>query len=506
MTRPVALLAFALLLVVTAVLYTSQLAEVPAYLMHDEVNFALQAQAIGASAHDTNGRLLPVYFSEDGFAAGRDPIMIYVSAIWLAVRPLSDSAARLPTALTGVLSVVLMFLVGRRLFRSDAMAIVAAGLLALTPAHFVNTRLALSITYPIPFILLWLWCLLSYLSSGDRRLLFGGGLALGVGVYAYVAGLFMMPLYLVFTVLIVRRDRHELASAAVLGFAVAMIPLVWWQFEHPDRYRNLLEAYQVRDAAAAASFPSRIAAYWMFFNPDYLFLSGDARLTNSTRVAGLFPLSAAILIPVGLCHLWRGRASTIGWCVLAGFLTAPLATAISGRLEINRVLYAVPFGVLVAAFGVTALLSSRWWPVRLVTVALLIGVVGQFGLVYAHYLNEYRVSSAPYFGGDARGAVEEVLARVKDGPVFLDSRTPIERYWRFYALAHAVPGLVGRPTYYDQELFSPSVPPIGALLVCTRGDRVCAAVSSQAEWRRVAARPEPDGSIVFEVFEKGQSE
>ena len=130
MTRPVALLAFALLLVVTAVLYTSQLAQVPAYLMHDEVNFALQAQAIGASAHDTNGRLLPVYFSEDGFAAGRDPIMIYVTAIWLAARPLSDTAARLPTAVTGVVSVALMFLGGRRRFRSDAMASGAAGLLA----------------------------------------------------------------------------------------------------------------------------------------------------------------------------------------------------------------------------------------------------------------------------------------------------------------------------------------------------------------------------------------
>lgn len=506
MTRPVALLAFALLLVVTAVLYTSQLAQVPAYLMHDEVNFALQAQAIGASAHDTNGRLLPVYFSEDGFAAGRDPIMIYVTAIWLAARPLSDTAARLPTAVTGVFSVALMFLVGRRLFRSDAMAIVAAGLLALTPAHFVNTRLALSITYPIPFILLWLWCLHKYLSSGDRRLLFGGGLALGVGVYAYVASLFMMPLYLAFTMLVVRRERRELASTAVLGFAVAMLPLLWWQFEHPDRYRNLLEAYQVRDPASAVSFPDRLAAYWMFFNPDYLFLSGDARLTNSVRTAGLFPMATAIFIPAGIYHLWRGRGHAIGRCILAGLLTAPLATAISGRLEINRVLYVIPFGVLVAAFGVRALLSTKWWPVRLGTVALLIGVVGQFGLVYAHYLNEYRVSSAPYFGGDARGAVEEVIARVKDGPVYLDSRTPIERYWRFYALVHAVPGLVGRPTYYDQELFSPSAPPIGALLVCTRGDRVCAAVSSQAEWRRVAARQEPDGSIVFEVFEKGQSE
>jgi len=51
--------------------------------MHDEVNFALQAQSVAATGRDTNGRLLPLYFSETGFEAGRDPIVIYLTAATL---------------------------------------------------------------------------------------------------------------------------------------------------------------------------------------------------------------------------------------------------------------------------------------------------------------------------------------------------------------------------------------------------------------------------------------
>src|SRR5439155_976063 len=45
-----------------AVLYTVRLNGVPPSLSTDETAFALQAHAIATTAHDTNGRLLPLYF------------------------------------------------------------------------------------------------------------------------------------------------------------------------------------------------------------------------------------------------------------------------------------------------------------------------------------------------------------------------------------------------------------------------------------------------------------
>ena len=55
----------------------------------------------------------------------------------LRVLPLSVFSVRLPTAIIGIADVVLMFLLAKRLFRREWLGLVAAGLLALTPAHFI---------------------------------------------------------------------------------------------------------------------------------------------------------------------------------------------------------------------------------------------------------------------------------------------------------------------------------------------------------------------------------
>jgi len=493
------------LLVATAGLYGTRLSHSPVQLMHDEVNFALQAKSLADTGRDTNGRLLPVYFSEQGFEAGRDPVVIYLTALMLKATAMSETTVRLPTALAGVLSVGLMFLVARRLFASDPLGLVAAALLALTPAHFINSRLVLSIAYPIPFILAWLWCLSKATATDDRRYLLGAGLALGAGLYSYVGSLIMMPVYLAVTLAVVRHQRGTWAWPAMAGFATALIPLLAWQVAHPDRYTNLLAVYRFQDAVSPITLQQRLTAFWMFFNPDYLFVSGDSRLTNSTRMAGLLPLACAVLIPVGVVRLARGQGGSLGRCVLAGLLSAPLATAISGRLEINRALHVLPFAVLAAVYGVSAMLEGRRVMARVAAVALVAGVAVQFAWLYSFYMTDYRQTSEPWFGGDSRGAVNAALRRAETGaPVYLDGRTPIERYWRFYALAHNARGLLEWPVYFDAGQFDPQSVPAGGVLVCSKGDAVCAALATSADWRREPASLEWGSTSLFEVFEKLQ--
>src|SRR5438128_2337287 len=87
------------MLAAVTVLYTIRLSDAPIYLMHDEVMFALHADSIARTGHALNGDRLPLYFSEPGFQAGRDPLIIYLTAAVLRVLPLSESTVRLPTAI-----------------------------------------------------------------------------------------------------------------------------------------------------------------------------------------------------------------------------------------------------------------------------------------------------------------------------------------------------------------------------------------------------------------------
>src|SRR4029453_5723685 len=201
------------------------------------------------SGRDLNGRLLPLYFAEPEFKAGRDPVMIYVTALALKVLPLSQFAVRLPTALVGVLDCVLMFFVARRLFKSDRLGLVAAALLALTPGHFIHSRMALSILYPLPFILAWLWSLDRYLETGSRPALIGAGAVLGMLIYSSLGSVVMAPIFLALTIGIIFQ-RHgwrewRQAGPAGIAFAVALLPTLAWQFAYPDRITELLNGYRI---------------------------------------------------------------------------------------------------------------------------------------------------------------------------------------------------------------------------------------------------------------------
>jgi hypothetical protein len=92
----------ALLAIAGGLLYLTRLGDVPAYVMHDEAQGALQAHSIATTGRDLSGRVLPLYFTEPEFPPGRDPALIYFSALAYQVLPFSETGIRIPTAAIAV--------------------------------------------------------------------------------------------------------------------------------------------------------------------------------------------------------------------------------------------------------------------------------------------------------------------------------------------------------------------------------------------------------------------
>lgn len=498
-------------------LYATRLGSTPPYLLHDEVNFGLHAAAIAASGHDPNGRLLPVYFSDPVFPPGRDPVMIYVTALGLRLLPLSDAAMRLPTALIGVLSALLMLPVATRLYGRPSMGLVAAALLALTPAFFMHSRLALSIVYPVPFFLAWLWCLLRYRDDPRPRWPALAALALGLSVYSYLACVVFVPLFLVLSLIWLGRSTKGVGWA-VTAFAAAMVPALTWQVMHPERYADIIRAYRVAGPDPGGplgvvgallspdSVRHRLGLYWSFFDPAFLFVSGDSSPINSTREAGFFAWALAVFLPLGAYRLARGDRGGIGRLVLAGLLVTPLAGVASGNLELNRLLLAAPFGVLVATAGVDSLLAAdRQW-MRAAAVLLLASVAWQFAGFHRDYLGRYTRSSGEWFGGNLRDACLGVVGHppAAGATILIDGGISYGRfYWEWYAQMSGHPELADAPHYYDRFTDSGDQP-VGTLLI-TAASRSPFEMSGAEGWRVVATASNPDGQPAFTVFEKVQS-
>jgi 4-amino-4-deoxy-L-arabinose transferase-like glycosyltransferase len=499
------------LLLGTAAVYTSRLGDAPIYLAHDEVKFALQAESMASTGRSLSGERFPVYFTEPEFKGGRDPISIYAMALLLKFLPLSERSVRIPSTVVGVVNVMLVFLISRRVFHRDGVAVGAAAILATAPAHFIHSRMAYDVIYPLPFALAWVLCLLAYLEHGRLWALAGGALLLGLGIYSYLPALFMMPLYLGCTLgLVWFRQRSVRHLAVTVGaFVVALAPLAYWQVVHPERYAELLASYSpqfqsVRNQAAGFDLGWRVETYWNTFNPGYLFFDGDPSLINSTREAGVFLLAAAVPIVIGCWQLAAGGRSAERALVAIGLLTAPLAVVVAGVLEIRRVMLLLPFGALVAAYGLDWLMdSSAAW--RRTVAAVTLGMVLlQFARFHEDYMGRYRADSARWFGGNLRDALLDVIDNQSSspGPILLHSRIPyVDAYWDFYTQALRRGDLRDRVKAVD--LSNPALlatAPHSWLVVDMQ--TVGAGLFDSTQWDVRARSTEPDGAVSFLVLQR----
>ena len=88
--------------------------------------------------------------------------------------------------------------------------------------------------------------------------------------------------------------------------------------------------------------------------------------------------------------MWKGGRTAL-WIIGLGFLTAPLASIVSGAVEMNRLMFAIPFGALTAAAGAVSMLTESRWT-RIAALLLLASVPLQFARFYADYMGPYEAS------------------------------------------------------------------------------------------------------------------
>lgn len=486
--------------------YGAGLDRSPAYLVHDEVVYAINANAISSTLRDINGQFLPISIHVSGgfFAT---PVNIYLTALFLKFLPLTEITTRLPSVIIGLVNIVLLYGVGRRLFARVWLAVVAAGVLALTPAHFIHSRLGTDHEYAVTAVLAWALCLAGREVLSIRRLVVAGAI-LGAGVYTYLGALITMPACVAITWIILWRQgaRRWVPFAAVAaGFVVMLLPFIAWHLSHPSQYLNQMRMYSLGEPAPEhpVALADRVAAYWNYFNPSFLFFAGDTSLINGTRFTGVFLLPVLILVATGLVRLFRTARSSSTLLVALCLLTSPLAAALVGEpYRINRALMLLPFVAIVAAMGVDVLWATRRRWCRVTALLLLAAMPLQFAGFYRDYFGDYRVRSAKWLEYNIGGGLEEIIRRQPAGsaPVHIaDNIQWAPYYWQFYLAKHGRQDLARGTVFVDVQSLDIATVPVGSLLLCRIKDDGALLAAGMI---RLATIPEPDGVPWFTVLRR----
>jgi 4-amino-4-deoxy-L-arabinose transferase-like glycosyltransferase len=503
-------------LLAAAILYTAQLDRVPPFLSTDETSFALQAHAIATTAHDQNGRFLPLYFQifENVWF---HPALVYGMAPVLAVvRPMAW-AVRLPTVVVALAGIFLVWALARRLGTSTTAAVSGAIFLALTPAYLIHGRLACDYLWPVPCVLAWLILLVDAHRLQSSWRFFAAGCVLGLGLYTYIASLVMMPLYLLLTCLALfasgaRRVRPYAMVTA--GFILMVLPLAIYLVAMPEVYAGFAGRYGGQGAFSATLIADRWPIYRSFFEWRFLFEHADTQLASSTLMSGVFLKAMAILLPLGIYHILRNRRTPFTVLLLVVFFSAPLAASLIPETHaIYRALALVPAGALIGAFGVEWLLLPRArflaWSARAVCLGLLVWMIVQFAGFYRDYQTDYRSRAAFWFDGNHPGAFEPLVSQhTPDDPRFIYLSTGLPRikdHWKLYLLSRGRIDLLKRTVFFTQQDLQLAYVKPGSLLLTGADDPVERSFLKMDAVRAVAHITDPDGTPSFTIFERTAS-
>jgi len=486
----------------------------PLYLLNDEIHSALQSLALATTGRSIAGDFLPVYFREPGFPAGRDPIGIYVSALFVKLLPLSETAVRMPSALAAVANVLLAYRLGREI-GGRRLGLLAAVMLATAPGHFIHGRMGIAPLWPLPFLLGWLLGLARFQATRNATTLAVSAFCLGMAAYGYVGTGVLVPLYLAGTVAWLYWDARERTPRPFLlvmaGLIVPIALAAYWHALHPERWTELLGYYEgggsnVRPMRQLLNFEGiqeRVTTYWNYFDPTFLFLAGDDGLRYSTGRAGVFLLASLFLLPVGIFS--AVKTAGIGRLLVFGFFCSPLVGALQGRVHIQRVLPLVLFGALLSAMGVEWLLSHHATRVRRLAAVLIVCVALQFLMFLTDYFGDYRRRSGSYRGGNVRGAFEEAIRVTATRPsalIFLSENLPnSDLYWRFYVIALRADNLRDRMVMAQPTVFGAVPIPSGSVLIAGSQEKPRVDPPVGGSWQFLRTIPELDGFTMYAVYQ-----
>ncbi len=444
-----------------------------------------------------------------------------VAGLWMKLFGATVAGVRALSAFVGTASVLVTWLLARRLAGEwvgwGAAALVAFGHYGLHFSRLASNQIADALLGPLA-----LYLLLRGL-DGDRHLnLALAGVVLGLSWYAYFGARLMtvvVGLYLVGRALgegegFLARHGRGLAALAV-GFALALWPLALYYIAHPadflSRYNQvsifasgwLAREMSLTGKSAAAlllqQFWKSISAFNLTPDPTFWYRPGIPFLDPVSGVFFVLGLTAAFRRawrPGGeVLLLWFWAFILLGW------------TLTENPPSSQRGVGIIPAVSILTALGITETLQAVRRLVNLIPVsrftfpasALLLALISLLNL---HFY--FQVYTPRRIYGNPTAEVADVLcdaleAREEVPPVYFDGAPFM--YWDFGAIAFRLRDVTGRD-FSVEEL--PEVDPSGGALFIVLGEKTADLDLLRDALPNGVETPfysEVDGRLLFTMYE-----
>jgi 4-amino-4-deoxy-L-arabinose transferase-like glycosyltransferase len=410
-----------LIVIIAGVLRFYQLGTNPPSLTWDEAAWGYNAYSIGIDAKDEFGRFLPHDYLES-FGDFKPPMYAYLDVIPVKVLGLNEFSTRVPSALFGVLTVLLTYFLVQRIFWNSKdkknYALAAAFILAISPWHIMLSRAAFEANVATFFLVLGVWGFLAAVQEKKWYLIISA-ISFAFSMYTFNTARVVAPLLVLLLAFAFRKRLLQMKKEVLIAFIVGLVvflptarflltPQAALRFQEVNIFSDVSVVKTANQEIAndGNAFWSKIIHnrrflysldyvkhYFDNLSPNFLFITGDGNPKFSVQAVGQMYLWDIPFVVIGILFLLKkkeGHWWLVPLWLLIGIIPAATAEQTPHALRIEA---ALPMFQVISAYGLVIALSFckrfRYLIATILLTLLLINLAYFTHDYFAHYPSEF---------------------------------------------------------------------------------------------------------------------
>ncbi len=413
------------ILILALFLRVYNLTNVPVGFHGDEASIGYNAYSLLKTARDQNNNLLPL--SIDQFGDFRPAGYHYAAIPFIALFGLNEFATRLPSALFGSFTVVVVFFLAKELFKNESIAYLASFFLAISPWHINTSRVTSEGIIAIFFILVGFLLYLKYAASVKKSslLLFFTFLSLSISfLFYHAARFFVIPAFISMSILMnyiyklsTSKKREILMLNLILIICFFLILLISRGFSRPFEIsvfnepttkiilKNQIFEDESQNALLTRILHNKLVSYSMtffdnyfkHFSGEFLFIKGGLPLRYRIPWTGNMYLLDGLFLVFGfsfmLTQVLRDK-KYIALFPILWLLLGPIPAALTFEdiPNVQRSIMMLPALVIISAYGfytVVKLIKKRTFLKIFICMYTIIFVYTFFSFLHNYFRHSF---------------------------------------------------------------------------------------------------------------------
>lgn len=394
-----------------------KLGEVPSSLNPDEVALGYNAYSILKTGADEHGNFLPLTMKS--FGDWKLSGYSYLDILPILLFDLNQFSVRIPSAVAGVIGVLLIFKISFELFGKKSIALISSFLFAISPWSIYFSRVAYEVNVATTFFLGGLYVFLRYINNQKRnsKQIILSSFLFGIPIFIYHSYAIFLPFFLT-ALIIINFKKLNINKSSFLAFCLISAFFIIFLnsimkgslvkistlniFNDPNIIYERVE--KLRGDQAGNQFTERLIHNKYFgvfyqigqnyinsYSPSFLFDKGGEKLLHNLGFFGSLYLFDALLLFLGLAGIFWNREENFP-LILIWLLIAPISSMITRDTpNSTRLFVLMPVLILISSYGMYQLiniLNKNWHKRCLLGITLsifILNLIFFFEIYFVHF-------------------------------------------------------------------------------------------------------------------------